>query len=159
MGPSERSRFGFARFYQAILATGFRRRSTEVPYLIQQGVLSVEDADIAVCYGPGLRWGVMGPSLQSHVAGGPGGIQHFVKIFMDGFMGLMKKPEMPVTPALTQTVIDGVLKEANGQSVEQPACSGGEPSGSGTSHATCKGRQNTSIKHGRIRQRILLPPE
>jgi hypothetical protein len=63
----------------------------------------------------------MGPSLQSHLAGGPGGIQHFVKTFMDGFTGLMKKPEMPVTPALTQTVIDGVLKEANGQSVEQPA--------------------------------------
>jgi carnitine 3-dehydrogenase len=94
----------------------------EVLYLIQQGVLSVEDADIAVCYGPGLRWGVMGPSLQWHLGGGPGGIQHFVKHFMDGFGGLMRKLEMPdVTPALMQTVIDGVLKEANGQSVEQLA--------------------------------------
>jgi len=36
----------------------------EVLYLVQQGVLSVADADIAVCYGPGIRWGVMGPSLQ-----------------------------------------------------------------------------------------------
>ena len=94
----------------------------EVLYLIQQGVLSVEDADIAVCYGPGLRWGVMGPSLQWHLAGGPGGMPHFVKNFMDGFVGLMKKLEMPdVTPALMQTIIDGVLKEANGQSVEQLA--------------------------------------
>ena len=34
----------------------------------------------------------------------------------------MKKLEMPdVTPALMQTVIDGVLKEADGQSVEQLA--------------------------------------
>jgi 3-hydroxyacyl-CoA dehydrogenase len=94
----------------------------EVLYLIQQGVLSVEDADIAVCYGPGLRWGVMGPSLQWHLGGGPGGIHHFVKNFMDGFVGQMKKLEMPdVTPELMQTVIDGVLKEANGQSVEQLA--------------------------------------
>ena len=94
----------------------------EVLYLIQQGVVSVEDADIAVCYGSGLRWGVMGPSLQWHLAGGPGGIQQFVEKFMDGFAGLMKKLEMPdVTPALMQTVIDGVLKEANGQSVEQLA--------------------------------------
>ena len=94
----------------------------EVLYLIQQGVVSVEDADIAVSYGPGLRWGVMGPSLQWHLGGGPGGIQHFVKTFMDGFVGQMKKLEMPeVTPALMQTVIDGVLKEANGQSVEQLA--------------------------------------
>jgi carnitine 3-dehydrogenase len=94
----------------------------EVLYLIQQGVLSVEDADTAVCYGPGLRWGVMGPSLQWHLAGGAGGIQQFVKQFMDGFSGLMRKLEMPdITPALMQTIIDGVLKEANGQSVEQLA--------------------------------------
>jgi carnitine 3-dehydrogenase len=94
----------------------------EVLYLIQQGVVSVEDADIAVSYGPGLRWGVMGPNLQWHLGGGPGGIQHFVDQFMDGFAGLMKKLEMPdVTPELRQTIIDGVLKEANGQSVESLA--------------------------------------
>jgi carnitine 3-dehydrogenase len=94
----------------------------EVLYLIQQGVLSVEDADMAVCYGPGLRWGVVGPSLQWHLGGGPGGIHHFVEHFMDGFVGQMRKLEMPdVTPALMRTIIDGVLKEANGQSVEQLA--------------------------------------
>jgi carnitine 3-dehydrogenase len=94
----------------------------EVLYLIQQGVVSVEDADIAVCYGPGLRWGVMGPSLQWHLGGGAGGIQHFVEHFMTGFVAQMKKLEMPdVTPELMQTFVDGVLKEANGQSVEQLA--------------------------------------
>jgi 3-hydroxyacyl-CoA dehydrogenase len=94
----------------------------EILYLIQQGVVSVEDADIAVCYGPGLRWGVMGPNLQWHLGGGPGGISHFVAQFMDGFAGLMKKLEMPeITPELRQAIIDGVLKEANGQSVKQLA--------------------------------------
>jgi carnitine 3-dehydrogenase len=94
----------------------------EVLYLIQQDVLSVEDADIAVCYGPGLRWGVMGPSLQWHLGGGSGGIQQFVERFMDGFTGLMKKLEMPdVTPQLRQTIIDAVLKEANGRSIEDLA--------------------------------------
>ncbi len=94
----------------------------EILYLVQQGVLSVEDADVAVSYGPGLRWGVMGPSLQWHLGGGPGGIEHFVKQFMEGFVGLMRKLEMPdVSPALMQTIIDGVLKEAKGQSVEQLA--------------------------------------
>jgi len=94
----------------------------EVLYLIQQGVLSVEDADIAVCYGPGLRWGLMGPSLQWHLAGGSGGIHHFVEHFMRGLTDLMKKLEMPdVTPELTQMIVDGVLKEANGQSVEELA--------------------------------------
>ena len=94
----------------------------EILYLIQQDVLSVEDADIAVCYGPGLRWGVMGPSLQWHLGGGAGGIHHFVEHLMPDIVDRMKKLEMPdVTPALMQTVIDGVLKAANGQSVEQLA--------------------------------------
>ena len=94
----------------------------EVLFLIQHGVVSVEEADIAVSYGLGLRWSVMGPSLQWHLAGGAGGIQQFVKQFMEGFSGLMKKLEIPdVTPELMQTIIDGVLKEANGQSVEQLA--------------------------------------
>ena len=94
----------------------------EVLYLIQQGVLSVEDADIAVSYGPGLRWGVMGPSLQWHLGGGPGGMHNFVEHFMDGLVSLMRNLEMPdATPALMQTVIEGVVKEANGQSVEELA--------------------------------------
>src|SRR6202162_1841959 len=38
----------------------------EMLYLIEQGVLSVDDTDVAVSYGPGLRWGVMGQSLQWH---------------------------------------------------------------------------------------------
>ena len=41
---------------------------------------------------------------------------------MDRLEGMMKALEMPdVTPALKQTVIDGVLKEARGNSVEQLA--------------------------------------
>ena len=30
-----------------------------------------------------IRWGVMGPSLQWHLGGGPGGIQHFMEHLMD----------------------------------------------------------------------------
>jgi len=94
----------------------------EILFLIQQGVLSVADADIAVSYGPGLRWGVMGQSLQWHLGGGTGGIHHFMEHLMGPLQGMMQDLKMPdITPALKQTVIDGVLKEANGQSVEQLA--------------------------------------
>src|SRR5258705_5007796 len=55
----------------------------EIMYLIQYEVLSVEDADVAVSYGPGPRWGVMGPSLQWHLGGGAGGIKHFMDHLMD----------------------------------------------------------------------------
>ena len=50
----------------------------EVVNLIHLGVLDVADADTAVCWGPGLRWGVMGPNMLFHLGGGAGGIQHFM---------------------------------------------------------------------------------
>src|SRR4051794_2543762 len=94
----------------------------EVMYLIQQGVLSVADADAAVSYGPGPRWGVMGPSLQWHLGGGAGGIKHFMEHLMDPLAGMMKVLGVPnITPELKQTVVDGVLREAAGRSVEQLA--------------------------------------
>ena len=94
----------------------------EVLYLIQQGVLSVEDADAAVSYGPGPRWGVMGPSLQWHLGGGENGIHHFMEHLMDGLAGLMKSLGNPeVTPELKQMITDGVLRMAGKRSVEELA--------------------------------------
>ncbi|OMS48859.1 3-hydroxyacyl-CoA dehydrogenase NAD-binding domain-containing protein [Burkholderia pseudomallei] len=51
----------------------------EVYYLVGEGVVSVEDADKAVSWGPGLRWGLMGQSLVYHLGGGEGGIAHFLE--------------------------------------------------------------------------------
>jgi len=94
----------------------------EVMYLIQQGVLSVEDADDAVSYGPGLRWGVMGPSLQWHLGGGPGGIKHFMEHLMDPLAGMIKTLGNPdITPDLKQTIVEGVMREAANRPVEQLA--------------------------------------
>jgi carnitine 3-dehydrogenase len=94
----------------------------EMLYLIEQGVLSVEDTDTAVCFGPGLRWGVMGQSLQWHLGGGAGGIKHFMDHLMDPLAGMMKALGTPnITPELKQVVIDGVLREAAGRSVDQLA--------------------------------------
>jgi 3-hydroxyacyl-CoA dehydrogenase len=94
----------------------------EVLYLVQQGVLSVEDADIAVCYGPGLRWAMMGPSLQWHLNGGAGGIQHFMEHLMPPLTALIGSLSAPdITDTLKQTVTDGVLREARNRSVESLA--------------------------------------
>lgn len=99
----------------------------EILYLIQAGVLSVADADDAVSYGPGLRWGVMGPSLQWHVAGGAGGIGHFVEHLMPQMVASMQRLGTPdVTPELTQAIVDGVFAEAGGKSVEQLAANENE---------------------------------
>jgi 3-hydroxyacyl-CoA dehydrogenase len=94
----------------------------EIMYLIQHDVLSVEDADVAVSYGPGPRWGVMGPSLQWHLGGGAGGIKHFMDHLMDPLTGMIKTLGTPdVTPELKQTIVEGVLREAGKRSVDELA--------------------------------------
>ncbi len=95
----------------------------EVLYLVEQGVLSVADADDAVSWGPGLRWGVMGPSLQFHLAGGAGGIQHFIDHLMPPVLeALWKELGTPrLTPEFKQRLADEVQQEAAGRSVAQLA--------------------------------------
>jgi 3-hydroxyacyl-CoA dehydrogenase len=94
----------------------------EVMYLIQHDVLSVEDADVAVSYGPGLRWGVMGPSLQWHLGGGAGGIKHFMDHLMDPLAAIIKSLGSPdITPELKKTIVEGVLHEAGNRSVNELA--------------------------------------
>src|SRR6266511_3849100 len=94
----------------------------EIMYLIQHDVLSVEDADVAVSYGPGPRWGVMGPSLQWHLGGGAGGIKHFMDHLMDPLAAMIKTLGTPdVTPELKQTIVEGVLREAANRSVDELA--------------------------------------
>ncbi len=94
----------------------------EMLYLIADGVVSVEDADTAVCYGPGLRWGVMGQTLQWHLGGGAGGIHHFMEHLMDPMIALMKTLGMPeVDAALKQRIVAGALSQAGDRSVEQLA--------------------------------------
>ena len=46
----------------------------EVCNLVMSGVCTVEDADKAVTFGPGIRWGIMGPSLVFELGGGAGGV-------------------------------------------------------------------------------------
>jgi 3-hydroxyacyl-CoA dehydrogenase len=95
----------------------------EVVYLIDQDVLDVADADDAVSWGPGLRWGVMGPNLLWHLGGGEGGIRHFMDHLMgpmaEGMWPTLGHPEM--TPELEQKIIDGVLDEADGRSIDELA--------------------------------------
>jgi carnitine 3-dehydrogenase len=92
----------------------------EIVYLIDQGVLDVEAADDAVSWGPGLRWGVMGPSLLWHLGGGAGGIEHFMDTLMDPMAAAWKTLGNPqMTPELKQKIIAGVLQETGGRSIDE----------------------------------------
>jgi 3-hydroxyacyl-CoA dehydrogenase len=94
----------------------------EVIYLVSEGVVNVEDVDAAVCWGPGLRWGVMGPNELYHLGGGPGGIEHFFEQFtgpMTAWWKVLGSPEL--TPELRKEIIEGVHAEVGSRSTAELA--------------------------------------
>lgn len=94
----------------------------EVVYLVSEGVVSVADADTAVCWGPGLRWGVMGPTQLFHLGGGQGGIEHFFDQFtgpMTAWWSVLGNPT--ITPELRRIVVEGVMAQVGGRSIDQLA--------------------------------------
>jgi 3-hydroxyacyl-CoA dehydrogenase len=95
----------------------------EVVNLIDLGVVDVADADTAVCWGPGLRWGVMGPSMLFHLGGGQGGIQHFME-HLSGPVASWWKDLGVFTDwpeGSKETIAAGVTKAAHGRSVDELA--------------------------------------
>ncbi|KAG4424661.1 hypothetical protein IFR04_002194 [Cadophora malorum] len=60
----------------------------EILHLVENDVATVSDIETAMEYGPGLRWGVMGPSTLFHLGGGSeGGAEHFSKHILRPMMG------------------------------------------------------------------------
>lgn len=43
--------------------------------LVCEGVVTLEECDKAICYGPGLRWAIMGPGLGYELGGGSLGLK------------------------------------------------------------------------------------
>ena len=68
-------------------------------YLVQQGVVSVEELDTLVTNSLGLRWAAVGPFKGIHLGGGPGGITHFLTHLGPMFQGLFDElGEAHITP-------------------------------------------------------------
>jgi 3-hydroxyacyl-CoA dehydrogenase len=94
----------------------------EVYHLVNEGVVSVADVDTAVCWGPGLRWGIMGQVLLNHLGGGQGGMEHFLHQFtgpMTAWWKVLGSPQL--TPELQQKLIAGVHAEVGPRSIDDLA--------------------------------------
>jgi 3-hydroxyacyl-CoA dehydrogenase len=91
----------------------------EVYYLVAEGVVSAADVDTALCWGPGLRWGVMGNMMLNHLGGGPGGIEHFFQQFSGPMTAWWKTLGSPVlSPEVQKTLINSVHAEVGSRTVE-----------------------------------------
>ena len=49
--------------------------------MVAAGEATVEQIDLSITDGPGLRWPVQGPMLTFHLAGGQGGMAHMLDHF------------------------------------------------------------------------------
>jgi 3-hydroxyacyl-CoA dehydrogenase len=90
----------------------------EAVHLVAEGVVSVADADAAIAYGPGLRWALMGPHLTFHLAGGEGGMTHFMDHLAPAVQSWMDDlGSTRLTPEVQQTIIKGVAAEAGSRTI------------------------------------------
>ena len=92
----------------------------EVYYLVAEDVLSAEDVDTALSWGPGLRWGIMGNMMLNHLGGGPGGIEHFFEQFAGPMTASWKALGSPeLTPEVQKKLIESVHVEVGSRTIEE----------------------------------------
>src|ERR1700751_3008632 len=96
--------------------------SREIYYLVAEGVVSAADVDTALCWGPGLRWGVMGNMMLNHLGGGRGGIEHFFQQFSGPMTASGKTLRSAgLAPGGQKKLVDSVHAEAGSRSINELA--------------------------------------
>jgi carnitine 3-dehydrogenase len=92
----------------------------EALHMVNAGEATVEQIDLSITDGPGLRWPIHGPMLTFHLAGGQGGMAHM----LDHFGPSLQSPwtrlvAAELTPELRDAVVDGCDREAAGRSIDE----------------------------------------
>jgi carnitine 3-dehydrogenase len=91
----------------------------EALHMLANGEATVEQLDLSITAGPGLRWALMGPMLTFHLAGGEGGMAHMLDHFGPSLKSPWTRLEAPeLTPGLRDAAVDGCEVAAAGRSVE-----------------------------------------
>ena len=81
----------------------------EAFHLVDQGVATARDIDIAISQGPGLRWALLGPFMNLHLSGGRGGIEHLLDHLGGPIEDWWKDLGSPsITPELKRKVAEQV---------------------------------------------------
>lgn len=89
-------------------------------YLVQEGVVTVDELDDIVTSSIGLRWAVNGPFSSFHMGGGPKGLesffQHLGKNMANSFKAL---PQVELDEKLQQRIIDQAAASFGRTSIPQ----------------------------------------
>jgi carnitine 3-dehydrogenase len=90
----------------------------EALHMVANGEATVDQIDLAITNGPGLRWPVHGPLMTFHLAGGEGGMAHMLDHFGPSLKSPWTRLEAPeLTPELRDRMVEGCLDEAGGRSI------------------------------------------
>jgi carnitine 3-dehydrogenase len=92
----------------------------EALHMVEAGEATVEEIDLSITDGPGLRWALQGPMLTFHLAGGQGGMAHMLDHFGPSLLSPWTRLEAPeLTPELRDAVVAGCEREADGRSIDE----------------------------------------
>jgi len=85
----------------------------EALWMINDDVATAEEIDDAMRFGPGLRWSFMGTFLTYRIAGGTGGMRHF----MEQFGPTLQLPwtKLMDVPDLTDDLVDKIARQSDDQ--------------------------------------------
>ena len=86
----------------------------EALWLVNDGIATTEEIDDAIRYGFGLRWAQMGLFETYRIAGGLGGMRHFIGQFGECLTWPWTK--LTDTPELTDELIDTIAAQSDAQS-------------------------------------------
>jgi carnitine 3-dehydrogenase len=85
----------------------------EALWLVNDGVATVEQVDDAIRFGAGLRWASMGTMLTYRIAGGEGGMRHFMAQFGPALQWPWSK--LTDVPELTDELLDRIEEQSDAQ--------------------------------------------
>jgi len=92
----------------------------EALHMVENGEATVEEIDLSITDGPGLRWALQGPMLTFHLAGGQGGMAHMLDHFGPSLLSPWTRLAAPeLTPELRDAVVEGCEREAAGRSIDE----------------------------------------
>src|SRR5262249_8123572 len=85
----------------------------EALWLVHDDVATVEDVDDAIRFGAGLRWALMGTFMVYRIAGGEGGMRHFLAQFGPALRWPWTK--LTDVPELTDPFLDKLAAQSDVQ--------------------------------------------
>jgi carnitine 3-dehydrogenase len=85
----------------------------EALWLVHDGIATTGEIDDAIRYGPGLRWAQMGTFLTYRIAGGEGGMRHFLSQFGPALQWPWTK--LVNVPELTDAFLDEIAAQSDEQ--------------------------------------------